>query len=421
MVKRAEQESIFDSLFEVFFATIAATQSAAPREARADGTGGSGTTRSPRESEAAPVGPSSDLLEALLSALRTDDEEALAELAGDAVDRFGGIRPDRQASERYYLYRVMRALDLTRILNEAIRAQRDGAEERSRFDERLARDEHLRRMEEFRKLIAQEIKRRLAGERGAMRAAEDLHRSTIEDVDFLDASPAELREMRAAIRPLARKLAARIARRRRYRRRGRLDIRRTMRRSLSSGGVPLEPVFRRPRASRPDLYLLCDISGSMAVFARFTMSLLSAMKDEFSRIHLFVFVDGIDEVTDLFEGGLELVPRNLLHRTRAISQDGHSDYGSVFSLFWERYGDAALDPRSTVIITGDARNNYRSPGVETLRGIQDRARHVYWLNPEPRTEWDTTDSIMSTYERACDGVHEVRNLRQLEAFVFEIA
>src|SRR5207253_2921477 len=83
-----------------------------------------------------------------------------------------------------------------------------------------------------------------------------------------------LRQMRTAIRPLARKLAARVAHRRRLRRHGRLDARRTIRRSLSAGGVPLEPAFRYPRVSKPDLYLLCDVSGSVAEFAQFTLSLL---------------------------------------------------------------------------------------------------------------------------------------------------
>src|SRR5439155_233899 len=123
----------------------------------------------------------------------------------------------------------------------------------------------------------------------------------IEDVDFLGASPTELREMRNAIRPLARKLAARVAHRRRLRRHGRLDARRTIRRSLSAGGVPLEPAFRYPRVSKPDLYLLCDVSGSVAEFAQFTLSILYAMNDEFPRIRSFAFVDGIDEVTALLE------------------------------------------------------------------------------------------------------------------------
>ena len=194
-----------------------------------------------------------------------------------------------------------------------------------------------------------------------------------------------------------------------------------MRRSLQTGGAPMEPAFRYPRASKPDLYLLADISGSVSEFARFTMSLLYAMKEEFSKIRLFAFVDGIDEVTDLMkEGSHQLAPRNLLYRTDVVTGDGHSDYGNVFERFWHLYGHADLDPRATVIITGDARNNYRPSGVERLRVIQERARKLYWLNPEPRLEWDTTDSIMSTYEPRCDGVFEARNLRQLAEFVYQI-
>src|SRR5439155_1243021 len=98
-----------------------------------------------------------------------------------------------------------------------------------------------RRPEAFRRLIADEIRHRLLELKG-FAAAEP----PIEDVDFLGASPTELREMRNAIRPLARKLAARVAHRRRLRRHGRLDARRTIRRSLSAGGVPLEPAFRYP-------------------------------------------------------------------------------------------------------------------------------------------------------------------------------
>jgi uncharacterized protein with von Willebrand factor type A (vWA) domain len=160
----------------------------------------------------------------------------------------------------------------------------------------------------------------------------------------------------------------------------------------------------------------------MAEFARFTMSLLYATKGEFSRIRLFVFVDGIDEVTERFHDDSDwLAPRNLLYGSNVVAADGHSDYGSVFDRFWHRYGHAGLDPRSTVIITGDARNNYRESGVEALRSIASRARRVYWLNPEPRTAWNDSDSIIGEYERECSGVFEVRNLHQLAEFVVSIA
>jgi uncharacterized protein with von Willebrand factor type A (vWA) domain len=419
LVKRAEHRTAFESLFDIYFAV----QRAQPEVAVATSLDREGTDH-PDHEGAVGLGieePSTDLLKALLEALRSDDQAALRGLAALAVDQFGGISSERLGSERYYLYRILRQLELSELLRQAILRERDDAELRTALGDRLTRDELTRRVEEFRKLISQEVRWRLAQSRGASQAADVFHDRPIEDVDFLAASPAELRQMREAIRPLAQKLAARIARRRRFRRHGRLDVGRTMRRSLSSGGVPLDPAFRFPKASKPDLYLLCDISGSVSEFARFTMSLLYAMKEEFSRIRLFAFVDGIDEVTNRFDANSDwLAPRNLLYHTNVISGDGHSDYGNVFRHFWHQYGFADLDPRATVIITGDGRNNYRPSGSDTLRRIQERARKVYWVNPEPKREWNTTDSIMEAYALSCHGVFEGRNLRQLADFVYAI-
>ncbi len=56
-----------------------------------------------------------------------------------------------------------------------------------------------------------------------------------------------------------------------------------------------------------------------------------------------------------------------------------------------------------------------------VQEIRHRARHVYWLNPEPRAYWDTGDSIVGEYAVHCDEVFECRNLRQLERFVSELA
>ena len=420
LVKREEHLAAFRSLFDIYFA-VQRERPLAPDEGGVP-EAGSAVVPGPADREPVDGGEAStDLLQALLEALRSGDQAALRALATLAVDRFGGITDERAASERYYVYRVLRRLELGELLRRAIQEERRERGAGTALEERLAREEQGRRMEEFRRLIAEEIKLRLVETRGAPETADLLHDRPIEDVDFLTASPTELAQMREAIRPLAQKLAARIARRRRFRRHGRLDLRRTMRRSLSSGGVPLDPAFRYPKASKPDLYLLCDISGSVAEFARFTMSLLYAMSAEFSRIRLFVFVDGIDEVTEIMEeSSWQLAPRNLLYRTNVVTGDGHSDYGSVFRRFWHHYGHEALDPRSTVIVTGDARNNYRASGVDSLRSVHERARKVFWLNPEPRAEWDTTDSIMETYAPHCHGVFEARNLRQLADFVYQI-
>jgi uncharacterized protein len=96
--------------------------------------------------------------------------------------------------------------------------------------------------------------------------------------------------------------------------------------------------------------------------------------------------------------------------------DGHSDYGHAFEVFWQRWGKE-VGPKTTLLLLGDARNNYHASQSWVVKEMQHRARHVYWLNPEPRSYWDTGDSIIGEYTTFCDGVFECRNLRQLERFV----
>jgi hypothetical protein len=226
--------------------------------------------------------------------------------------------------------------------------------------------------------------------------------------------------MEDAIGPLTRKLAARLARRRRMRA-GRLDFRRTMRKSLATGGVPADPQFRHPRSHRPEVWLLCDISGSMATFSRFTLQFTHAMSTHFSRLRSFAFVDTIDEVSDFFGPGVDFgsALRRVTTEAEVVWLDGHSDYGNSLETFHARYG-RQLTPRTTVIITGDARNNYRPPRDRVLGDIADAARALVWLNPEPEAYWDTGDSAMSHYAAHCTSVHEVRTLRQLEEFIEEL-
>ena len=227
--------------------------------------------------------------------------------------------------------------------------------------------------------------------------------------------------MGAAVRPLARQLARRVAQRRRLQRRGRLDVRRTMRRSLGSGGVPLYPAYRRRRASKADVVVLCDLSGSVAEFAQFTLTLVHALHHELARLRSFVFVDGVAEVTDLIDGAGDLPdPHHLLRRPGVVAADGHSDYGRAFERFWAAHAPTVLTAGTTLIVTGDARTNFRGAGLEAFRLMTEQARRTYWLNPEPRADWDHGDSCMGDYAPACSAVFEVRSLRQLADAVINI-
>jgi uncharacterized protein with von Willebrand factor type A (vWA) domain len=277
----------------------------------------------------------------------------------------------------------------------------------------LARNGFAEMLERFRRRLAAEIAARMSTS-GMHHATEVDIGSGLADRDMLQLSALELNELRRVVQPLARQLAARISSHRRLRNTGRLDPRRTVRRSLQAGGVPLDVVMRRRHPHRPELVLLCDVSGSVAEFAQFTFTLVHALHDELRRVRSFAFVDGIAEVTDLFESAQHQIHVNrFVERRGVLGDDGHSDYGRAFTRFVDHYLADAVSSRSTVIICGDARTNYRPDGAEALRVIAAHARRVFWLNPEPEHEWGATDSAMDDYRVHCRGAFEVRSLRQL--------
>ena len=349
------------------------------------------------------------LADAILEALHDGDEEELRFLAARAVELHSGIG-EQPGSQRYFLHRVLRAVDLTRMLTtEMQRLRRDEAMGLTELELLLQRNELARLLEDFRRELAAQIADRL--DRGDLADAADTPPMTR---DLLALSAVELNELRRTVQPLARQLAARIGRRRRQRATGRLDARTTARRSLQTGGVPLDPAWRKRHPHRPDVVVLCDVSGSVAEFAQFTFTLVHALHDELARVRSFAFIDGIVEVTDLFEAAThDIHVARLLERRGLIAGDGHSDYGQAFETFCRRHLDDVVTPRTTVLVTGDARTNYRAAGLTPFRSLCQRARRVYWLNPEPEDQWNTDDSAMSAYSPTCAGVYEVRSLRQL--------
>src|SRR6202043_3646924 len=197
------------------------------------------------------------------------------------------------------------------------------------YDDRLAREDFESRLKVLKEMVEAEIRRRLVADRGVEAMARTLRKPLPEDVDFMHASREEMQQLQKAIYPLTRALAARLAQRRRHRHRGTLDFRQTVRHSMSFGGVPVEPKFKRPRPSKPEIMVVADISGSVASFARFTLQFVYAMQSEFSKVRSWVFIDGVDEVTRFFDESDELVTAINRGNTEAavVGVEGTSDYG----------------------------------------------------------------------------------------------
>ncbi|HEX7095827.1 MAG TPA: VWA domain-containing protein [Acidimicrobiales bacterium] len=424
LVKNHAHWRVFETAFEVYF-SLRGAQYDISGDATALDELGDDAPFTPGDADRLAAGGAGDMLtpeqlaEMLFQALLRGDNALMRAIARQAVRRYAGMEPGRPVGGTYYLYRTLRNLDLDNVLERLMDAARDSAPAPlTPLEERLERDEFQDRIEQLKKEIEAEIRRRLVADRGVEAMAKTLRKPLPEDVDFMHASREEMLALRKAIYPLTRKLAVRLARKRRHGRRGPLDFRNTMRHSLSYGGVPAEPKFKYPRPSKPEIMVIADISGSVAAFARFTLHLVYAISSQFSKVRSFVFIDGLDEVTSFFEGADDIA--EAVHRVNTEADvvwvDGHSDYGHALSVFWERYG-RDVGPKTAVMILGDARNNYHASQSWILKEMRHKARNVFWLNPEPRSYWDTGDSIVSEYATYCDGVFEVRNLRQLEAFV----
>jgi uncharacterized protein len=420
LLQRAAQRPAFDVLFDLWWPL---TDRPAGRDGAADGgpDGDGESDDDAADGELLPLaggdpGQLAEVLRAeLLRRLLAGDDESLRRFARTAVDAFGQGQPTA-AGQSFFSYRVLRALSPDTLLAALVEGLL-GGDERGGLAEQVARHTGKERLTAFRAAVEAEVRRRTAAEKGRDRVARSAVRPLADQVDFLRAQQADLAELRRTVAPLARRLAARLAARRRLGREGRLDFRRTVRASLATGGMPVV-THHRPRAvHKPELVVLCDVSGSVAGFSHFTLMLTQALREHFSGVRAFAFVDSTDEVTRFFRPGADVVDAiaRIGREADVVAFDGHSDYGNAFEVFAERW-PAAVGPKTSLLVLGDGRTNYRRPGLATLADLVRRSRSAHWLNPEPRRLWGSGDSAADKYRDVVPMV-EVRTAAQLADFV----
>ncbi len=239
----------------------------------------------------------------------------------------------------------------------------------------------------------------------------------------LPSSPTQdLAAVHRAVSQMKRRLAT-LGHEQRGRRKGQtVDVRRTMRASLETGGVPLRLRYRPKHPRRPEIYVLCDVSTSVTSASVFFLSVLHALHDSFRKLRSFVFIERISEVTEVFEHerDFRVIAERISSEGGVADVSGYTDYGRVWLEFLTEISDD-LDPRSTVIVLGDARTNGREPHAEIFAQVSERAGRLFWLNPEPKLYWNYGDSVMAAYERYCDGAFECWTTRHLENFVNVVA
>jgi uncharacterized protein len=403
LVKRPGQRPTFETVFDLYFPRLVGEGVAAEHDEARGGARDDGQALQ-------------QLRDQLLEALVRDDREALQQLAVDAVGRFGAMPGRGPGLSSWSAYTTLQRVEANRLVEQIAQAlmaegRTDGEADRAAG----------RRIGGWTARVEADARRRIAAEKGPDHVAGVAVRPSLDQLAFTAARNQDLEAMRREIQPLARRLAARLAREKRSRRRGPLDFRRTVRASMSTGGVPLTTHHRPRRPHRTELVVLCDVSGSVANFAQFTLMLVYALREQFTAVRAFTFVDQIHEVTDVFRPGADPadVLTELAARTVHAARWGRTNYGRALSTFAEEYAEA-LGPRSSLLILGDARSNYSDLSLDVLKDLVGRARHAWWLNPEHTRHWATGDSAADTYREVLPMV-ECRNLAQLSDFVHDLA
>ena len=252
------------------------------------------------------------------------------------------------------------------------------------------------------------------------RFSEMLESSDINRKDFSEASEDELNEMFREIMKLVRKISVKPGRRLKKSKKGKVDLRATISASVKSGGIPLKLHRRGKKPGKADLWILCDMSNSVRAASEFMIMLTFLAQKRFNSVHSFIFVDTLLEVSDFFNARDWNEARNGIFGLKGHDGSGFSHYGKVFHQFEREYIEQ-LNRYSTVIILGDAKNNWNKfNGAEVLKRIRDKARSLCWLCTLPEQDWDKDDCLINIYKKNCSSCYECRNISQLSNFITQV-
>lgn len=272
-------------------------------------------------------------------------------------------------------------------------------------------------LEEWNNILKNEIELMLFRNMSMDYLMKEMKKRNPRTVSFLDSEDSQFSQMSREIQKLGRRLAIRKGRRRKISPRGPINLDKSMRQSLRTGGIPLALVKMQKKPSKPDLWILCDMSNSVSKFSYFMLMFIYTTQKQYSKIRSFFFVDMLLEVTDYFQERDWSSVLSSLSKLKGFNITGYSHYGNVLQQFADQFLPQ-LTNKTTVIILGDGKNNgNRLDGSDVLARIKENSEALYWLNPLSKNLWNVDDSVMENYKENCTGAYSCSNIEQLEDFL----
>lgn len=394
LAKSESEKAIHDRLFELYFSSAPA---------------GAAALNGASEIEGDPGEDPKDAAGRLSQLTQEGNEQALATAIERAAEQAGlnDIRFSTQVA--YFAQSMVRAMggeQLQARLLEALQGRTPDA------------DAQAQRLIDVRRSLMMAARERAERAFQIFGAAEtEKFRDEVAATKRLSAIEAsDMARMKLLVAKVAKRLAVKHSRRRKRTQRGLLDVRRTMRANAGVDGIPFNVIWRQKKKDRPKILVICDVSGSVALYVRFLLLLLYSMKEAIPDLHAFAFSYRLKSVDDILETmEFDAAIKKIL---REIGL-GSTSYGQAFSDFKMDH-DNKIDRRTTIIILGDGRSNYGDPRLDLFRDFASRAKRIIWLNPEGRSLWGTGDSVIPRYEPFCAQMSHVATLKDLERAVDEV-
>ncbi len=442
--KTADEKETFDACFDRFFSfdevagarregeeddETADDSSESPAGEGGEGAGGAESREAPAQGKRKTKGKSKGRTPAAADATEEEDEDlgpgqmaeaesALGRLlmtdskvelsvamatAGEAV----GVRDIQVFTQKgLYTRRIMEDMGLAELNGEISGLRRSPQVPRRRLGQELRR-----RREWLREQVRDYVEKQflLHADADGRRLREELLRK----VKLSNVEQRNFRLIQEVVYKMAKRLVALHSRRKKVFKRGQLNVPRTLRRNMAYDGAIFDLHWKSVKVDRPKVFAICDVSGSVSAYARFMLMFLYSLEEVMPKVRSFAFSSDLAEVTELFErSGIE----DAIAKTLRDYSGGSTDYGQAFSDF-RKHCLEDVDNRTTIIILGDARNNYGDPRTDILKEMYDRSKRLIWLNPEPRSSWFLGDAEMRRYLAYCHQAEECNSLMHLERVV----
>jgi hypothetical protein len=355
----------------------------------------------------------------LAKALLTQDLAMLENMIRAAADQAGTDRIENMLQVGFFSRRTNEQLDLDSAGGQLEELAAKLAEMGMGSDEIEGIRQMIQKLlENMRRSVKNFVERELQTRNHDY--MEKFRKEMLQEKSFYHLTEEEIARMREVVNRLAQRIKNVLSVRKKRIKRGKLDLHQTLRRNMARGGIPFEVIYKHRRKDRPKLVILCDVSSSVANVSRFMLQFMYGLQEAFTKIRSYVFVSDLGEVTTVFkDSDVNSAIEKALDGGDVINVYTRSNFGQAFHDFWKDHL-SSIDNRTTVIVLGDARNNYNDPRAWCLRDIHNKAKNVVWLNPESPSAWGFGDSVMDRYAPYCDRVEECRNLRQLSKIVDDV-